>query len=516
CPRGQLPHPQQSLQAPHTVAPAPLSLLFVRQHVSVISGEHTQEVRLERAHPNPDYPGRGIKSRPSSPGGSLPAPSRLPRTASREAPGDRTGRPASGGASRQGPGCIPRPGTQQQQPWPRLGSRSISPQGPGGTGGPAPRSSCSPGPRDDGFSSDSRRVCAVGAHRGPIAESFVQRVYQPFLTTCDGHRACSTYRTIYRTAYRRSPGLAPARPRYTCCPGWKRTSWLPGACGAAICQPPCRNGGSCVQPGHCRCPSGWQGDTCQSDVDECSAGRGHCPQRCINTAGSYWCQCWEGHSLSADGTFCVPKGGPPRLAPNPTGKLSPGCAQPGEVGRQWRLSCGSVRHGEGHWNFGGGSFSTGEDREGGLVGSQELGAGCLEFHLSQGEDAQPLGPVCAPLKCSGRRLASAGDRTLLLLVRAVTLQTRTVSNNALSTAPHPSTEETSAPTSLSWEAPRDSGEKHLPRATHPHVLRQHGLETSGQRQAGGRTDRDLGLSLLALPLLGTGGRLGGGWGDSHP
>uniref|UniRef100_A0A8I3WWR2 Epidermal growth factor-like protein 7 n=1 Tax=Callithrix jacchus TaxID=9483 RepID=A0A8I3WWR2_CALJA len=280
CPRGQLPHPQQSLQAPHTVAPAPLSLLFVRQHVSVISGEHTQEVRLERAHPNPDYPGRGIKSRPSSPGGSLPAPSRLPRTASREAPGDRTGRPASGGASRQGPGCIPRPGTQQQQPWPRLGSRSISPQGPGGTGGPAPRSSCSPGPRDDGFSSD---------------------------------------RTIYRTAYRRSPGLAPARPRYTCCPGWKRTSWLPGACGAAICQPPCRNGGSCVQPGHCRCPSGWQGDTCQSDVDECSAGRGHCPQRCINTAGSYWCQCWEGHSLSADGTFCVPKGGPPRLAPNPTG-----------------------------------------------------------------------------------------------------------------------------------------------------------------------------------------------------
>uniref|UniRef100_A0A8I3X9B4 Epidermal growth factor-like protein 7 n=2 Tax=Callithrix jacchus TaxID=9483 RepID=A0A8I3X9B4_CALJA len=435
-------------------------------------------------------------------------------------------------------------------PWPD------SPQGPGGTGGPAPRSSCSPGPRDDGFSSDrpprgegplpeaqamwgsqevllacllvlaargmehtyrpGRRVCAVGAHRGPIAESFVQRVYQPFLTTCDGHRACSTYRTIYRTAYRRSPGLAPARPRYTCCPGWKRTSWLPGACGAAICQPPCRNGGSCVQPGHCRCPSGWQGDTCQSDVDECSAGRGHCPQRCINTAGSYWCQCWEGHSLSADGTFCVPKGGPPRLAPNPTGKLSPGCAQPGEVGRQWRLSCGSVRHGEGHWNFGGGSFSTGEDREGGLVGSQELGAGCLEFHLSQGEDAQPLGPVCAPLKCSGRRLASAGDRTLLLLVRAVTLQTRTVSNNALSTAPHPSTEETSAPTSLSWEAPRDSGEKHLPRATHPHVLRQHGLETSGQRQAGGRTDRDLGLSLLALPLLGTGGRLGGGWGDSHP
>ncbi|PNJ09834.1 EGFL7 isoform 5 [Pongo abelii] len=112
-----------------------------------------------------------------------------------------------------------------------------------------------------------RRVCALQPHGDPVSESFVQRVYQPFLTTCDGHRACSTYRTIYRTAYRRSPGLAPARPRYACCPGWKRTSGLPRACGAAICQPPCRNGGSCVQPGRCRCPAGWQGDTCQSGVD---------------------------------------------------------------------------------------------------------------------------------------------------------------------------------------------------------------------------------------------------------
>lgn len=40
----------------------------------------------------------------------------------------------------------------------------------------------------------SRRVCAVGAPRSPVSESFVQRVYQPFLTICDGHRTCSTYR----------------------------------------------------------------------------------------------------------------------------------------------------------------------------------------------------------------------------------------------------------------------------------------------------------------------------------
>ncbi|XP_051697019.1 epidermal growth factor-like protein 7 isoform X1 [Oryctolagus cuniculus] len=160
-----------------------------------------------------------------------------------------------------------------------------------------------------------RRVCAVGVAEAP--ESFVQRVYQPFLTTCDGHRACSTYRTLYRTAYRRSPGPAPARPRYACCPGWRRSSGLPGACAAAVCQPPCRNGGSCVRPGRCHCPAGWRGDTCQTDVDECSSGRSGCPQRCVNTAGSYWCQCWEGHSPSADGRLCLPEGGAPSSAPSP-------------------------------------------------------------------------------------------------------------------------------------------------------------------------------------------------------
>nr|AAF01322.1 NOTCH4-like protein [Mus musculus]AAP74732.1 EGF-like domain 7 [Mus musculus]BAE23983.1 unnamed protein product [Mus musculus] len=164
----------------------------------------------------------------------------------------------------------------------------------------------------------SRRVCTVGISGGSISETFVQRVYQPYLTTCDGHRACSTYRTIYRTAYRRSPGVTPARPRYACCPGWKRTSGLPGACGAAICQPPCGNGGSCIRPGHCRCPVGWQGDTCQTDVDECSTGEASCPQRCVNTVGSYWCQGWEGQSPSADGTRCLSKEGPSPVAPNPT------------------------------------------------------------------------------------------------------------------------------------------------------------------------------------------------------
>ncbi|XP_076425295.1 epidermal growth factor-like protein 7 isoform X2 [Peromyscus maniculatus bairdii] len=86
----------------------------------------------------------------------------------------------------------------------------------------------------------------------------------------------------------------------------------------AICQPPCGNGGSCIRPGHCRCPVGWQGDTCHIDVDECSTGEAVCPQRCVNTVGSYWCQCREGQSPSADGRHCLPKEGPPLVAPNPS------------------------------------------------------------------------------------------------------------------------------------------------------------------------------------------------------
>ncbi|XFG05585.1 hypothetical protein AB1E19_009209 [Capra hircus] len=156
-----------------------------------------------------------------------------------------------------------------------------------------------------------------GAGSGQRGARLPARTQGPFLTTCDGYRACSTYRTLYRTAYRRHPGPAPARPRYACCPGWKRTGGVPGACGAAICQPPCQNGGSCVQPGRCHCPAGWQGDACQTDVDECSAGGGGCPQRCVNTAGSYWCQCWEGHRPSVDGAVCLPERGAPRVTPDP-------------------------------------------------------------------------------------------------------------------------------------------------------------------------------------------------------
>ncbi|RWS22865.1 cubilin-like protein, partial [Leptotrombidium deliense] len=68
---------------------------------------------------------------------------------------------------------------------------------------------------------------------------------------------------------------------------------------------PCKNGGTCVdgyKTFYCRCTNGWRGDTCETDVDECSefAGTGYGCQNgatCVNTPGSYSCQCkadWKG------------------------------------------------------------------------------------------------------------------------------------------------------------------------------------------------------------------------------
>uniref|UniRef100_F7AHX7 EGF like domain multiple 7 n=1 Tax=Monodelphis domestica TaxID=13616 RepID=F7AHX7_MONDO len=171
----------------------------------------------------------------------------------------------------------------------------------------------------ESFYRPGRRICSTAATRQtvPVTESYLQRVYQPYITTCEGHKACSTYRTIYKTAYRYTSQTA-SPPQYDCCPGWRRSNGIPG-CGTAICHSPCQNGGSCARPGKCKCSAGWQGDTCQIDVDECNKPGHGCPQNCINIPGSYHCQCQQGYELSSDGTLCQPQ----RVSPGVTSTLSP-------------------------------------------------------------------------------------------------------------------------------------------------------------------------------------------------
>ncbi|NXX80438.1 EGFL7 protein, partial [Urocolius indicus] len=157
------------------------------------------------------------------------------------------------------------------------------------------------------FSPCSRRVCAVApqGRAATYSESHVQPIYQPYLTTCPGPRLCSTYRTIYRVAYRQVQRQLP-QPLGSCCPGWSRANSHTFGCNRAVCWEPCQNGGSCTFPDRCACPPGWAGTACQTDVDEC-AGQSHgCSQLCTNTAGSFLCACRDGFSLAADHKTCQP------------------------------------------------------------------------------------------------------------------------------------------------------------------------------------------------------------------
>ncbi|XP_075375962.1 epidermal growth factor-like protein 7 isoform X3 [Mycteria americana] len=127
----------------------------------------------------------------------------------------------------------------------------------------------------DGFARAGRRVCAAAPQSrvATYAESHVQPIYQPYLTTCQGHRLCSTYRTIYRVAYRQAYRQLP-QPAASCCPGWSRAN--SHALG------------------------------CNRDVDECASQSHGCGQLCINTAGSYRCACRDGFSLAANDKACQP------------------------------------------------------------------------------------------------------------------------------------------------------------------------------------------------------------------
>lgn len=70
----------------------------------------------------------------------------------------------------------------------------------------------------------------------------------------------------------------------------------------------CKNGGIC-KPTHtaCTCPPGYLGTHCQFDINECLIDNGNCSHSCINTIGSYECQCRSGFFLSNDTRTCTPK-----------------------------------------------------------------------------------------------------------------------------------------------------------------------------------------------------------------
>uniref|UniRef100_A0A3B5L4U4 Uncharacterized protein n=1 Tax=Xiphophorus couchianus TaxID=32473 RepID=A0A3B5L4U4_9TELE len=151
------------------------------------------------------------------------------------------------------------------------------------------------------FGHHGRRACSGDLRHNVIlaTESYAQPVHKPYITLCQGHRLCSTYKTTYSLAYRQVSRIASASHFYPdCCPGWRR--FHSHNCNQALCAEPCANGGTCLKPNKCACPPGWTGHRCQTDADECG-GRQPCAQLCVNTAGSYRCACRDGFTLAGDG-----------------------------------------------------------------------------------------------------------------------------------------------------------------------------------------------------------------------
>ncbi|XP_039220134.1 epidermal growth factor-like protein 7 isoform X3 [Crotalus tigris] len=169
----------------------------------------------------------------------------------------------------------------------------------------------------ESFSSPRCGGCSmeVRSHTVSYLASRVQPVHQPYLTLCPGNRLCSTYRTTYKVSHRQAYRKI-SRPEYVCGPEWKqRSAFSRLRCPTApICRPPCQPSRKCSLPNDCACP-GWTGRCCQTDVDECAAGRHGCSQLCINTAGSYRCACHPGYGLHADGQSCQALKVPPTPAP---------------------------------------------------------------------------------------------------------------------------------------------------------------------------------------------------------
>ncbi|XP_013403153.1 macrophage receptor MARCO [Lingula anatina] len=71
---------------------------------------------------------------------------------------------------------------------------------------------------------------------------------------------------------------------------------------------PCQNGGTCLDDYRsffCTCLSGFTGDRCQHDINECSKDNGGCQHSCENSIGSFACSCRAGYELAQNKRKCI-------------------------------------------------------------------------------------------------------------------------------------------------------------------------------------------------------------------
>lgn len=154
-----------------------------------------------------------------------------------------------------------------------------------------------------------RHVClseTVQSRPIPVRETYKKAVYTPRRRNCSHLTSCPqydvTYVTATKTAYHQQKS---GSFKYDCCPGWTTQEQGKKGCMHPVCNSGCGELGRCVQPGVCECPRGFQGQNCDTDIDECRLNNHGCHQFCVNTAGSYLCACQDGFSLAEDGKTCI-------------------------------------------------------------------------------------------------------------------------------------------------------------------------------------------------------------------
>ncbi|CAD5112969.1 DgyrCDS2174 [Dimorphilus gyrociliatus] len=98
---------------------------------------------------------------------------------------------------------------------------------------------------------------------------------------------------------------------------------------------------------NCRsdCENGFFGCCCDIDIDECKAIPSPCSQRCVNTRGSYRCECYDGFILDDSGRKCIDhdecntnNGGCKDVCQNSLGSYSCSCRSGYNIGNDG-ISC---------------------------------------------------------------------------------------------------------------------------------------------------------------------------------
>ncbi|XP_033127716.1 fibrillin-1-like [Anneissia japonica] len=98
---------------------------------------------------------------------------------------------------------------------------------------------------------------------------------------------------------------------YYCCSGWAEDA--SNNCTIPICNPDCGIGGTCIRPNVCSCNPGFIRPTC-ADKNECLENYGGCnrtTESCVNTDGSFYCDCFTGFARNSSTGICQPVCTPP-------------------------------------------------------------------------------------------------------------------------------------------------------------------------------------------------------------